>query len=550
MKIQGKNLILIGAGLLSAVALAASQGAASRGDPWWYGNVFWPNVLVFLLPVIFGFGAIELCNRLFLPGEDGAFARKCTWWAFGSRLAFLILAPIAMLLWGYESNRNLKGLVELDAVNAVDTAWHAAQSGGPILESWGRAPGDNTGGITVLGVTVFRLLSPDLERTLLLGLIAAAVTSLTVITVFRLGAGLFSPAAAKAAAVIAAVFPEAVMIGSSHQQMGYMALILSMGLLGVAGLIRNSENPRGGIGFPAPRFAAALLAVAIVLSLAVSLQFSILGIGCLAVFTVWLADPRKRPGRILWIGAGTVVVVLLGLRLLAWKDVIPRNWDFLFGQYKYIYGLAWLEFDKLSNSGGGDLFQNVLTGMEKGPAFLLAAVYGLIRPSLPAAIGYRNPSAQGGFFWQMINIYRGLGWYLLLPVLLYGTLKSLRGFLARKVETVLMMIFWLVTLIGSYRAFGDEWDNPRYRLFAIAPMALLAAWGWVKQREESDPWFKRIVIPFAAATVSLTVWYILRDYAMVEFPAVGSIVVIGAITLAAFLLSVIFVRPKPGNPAG
>ena len=122
MKIQAKNLILIGAAMVTAAALAAAQGAALRGDPWWYGNVFWPNLFVFILPVILGFGVIELCNRLFLSGEGGVFARKCTWLAFGSRLAFMILAPIAMLLWGYESNRNLKGLIELDAI--PDKVYH------------------------------------------------------------------------------------------------------------------------------------------------------------------------------------------------------------------------------------------------------------------------------------------------------------------------------------------------------------------------------------------------------------------------------------------
>jgi hypothetical protein len=550
MKIRWKILILIGAALGSTAALAASQGAALGGEPWWYGDVFWPNFLVFFIPMLLGFALVEVCNRVFLSDEGTAFARKCTWWAFGLRLGFLILVPILILLWGYPSNRNLKGLVEQDAVNAVDTAWNTAQSGNTLPAAFQRGPGDNTGGITMMGTAVFRLLSPTMKRTLLLGLIAAAVTSLTVIVVYRLGRGLFSPGVGKAAALIAAIYPEAVMIGSSHQQMGYITLIFSAALLAIAGLIRKAEPLSGDAGLPIRRDAGILLVTAVILGFLVSSQFAFLGVLCGVVFALWLSDPKKRLGRIAWIGAGVVVVALIILRILGWRDLIPVKWDFLYSQYRYLYSMAWDEFDKMVQAGGGDLFQNVLATMEKGPAFLLAAFYGLIRPSLPAAIGYHNTSAQGGFFWQLLNIYRGLGWYLILPLLVYGTIKSLRGLLARKPETVFMLLFWLVAFIGAYRAFGDEWDNPRYRLFILGPMVLLAAWAWMTQREQKDPWFLRIVIPFSAATVSLTVWYLLRDYANVSFPVPASIIAIAVITAAAFALSWLLLRPKKGAQAG
>jgi len=548
MKIQPKILILILAAVAAAAALAATQGAVLGDDPW-SAAVFWPNFLVFVIPMILGFGLIELCNRLFLAGEGGAFARTCTWWALGSRLAFLILAPVAMLLWGYSSNRDLKGLIQRDAINAVDTAWYASQPGNSLIDSFRRGPGDNTGGITTAGMVVFRLLSPGQERTLLLGLFASVLTSLTVIAVYRLGRGFFPPGAAKVAAVIAAVYPEAVMIGSSHQQLGYITLIFSLGLLALAAIIRNAEPVPGDPALPKRRDAVILLVLTILLGLFTAIKFSILGILCGLAFALWLSDPKKRIGRILWIGAGAAVAVLVVIRILSAFDVIPSAWDVLFQQYRYLYSMAWDEFDKLKAAGGGDFFQTVLMTMEKGPAFILAAVYGLVRPALPAAIGYRNASAEGGFFWQLLNFYRSLGWYLLLPVLLYGTLKSLRGILARKPETIFMLIFWIVALVGSYRAFGDEWDNPRYRLFAIAPITLLAAWGWITQREQKDPWFMRIVIPFAVATVSLTVWYILRDYALLNFPAIPSIALIGVITVIAFVLSVFLVRPKKNEPA-
>ncbi len=551
MKINKKILILFGAALAVALGLSVSQSVALRGDPWWYAEVFWPNFFSFIIPAFLAFALVEICNRVFLKGEGGSFARKCVWWALGLRLAFLLIAPIAMAQWGYASNRNLKGLVELDAVNATDTAWRASMTGRPILDAWNRAPGDNTGGITVLGVAMFRMYSPDLPRTLLLGLAASAFTSLSVIAVFRLAGGLFSPGVAKGAALVAAVFPEAVMIGSSHQQLGYAALLFSMELLAIAGWVSQKEAAPDAPGLPKRRNAAILLAVALILMFLSARLFFLLGIVAGAALAVWLSDPRQRVGKILWIVTGAAAGILIIIRILGMLDVIPSNWDFLYTQYQYIYGMAWEEFDKMASAGGGDLFQTVLMTMEKTPAFLLAAVYGLVQPVLPAAIGHRSlTEGGGGQFWQVLGVYRGLGWYLLLPVLIYATLKSLRGIISRKPETIFMLIFWVAAFIGSYRAFGDQWDNPRYRLFALAPMALLAAWAWVTQRESSDPWFNRIAIPFAVAVVALTAWYLLRDYAMVDFPVVGSILAIGVITIAAFVLTLFLTRRKKSGPAG
>jgi hypothetical protein len=551
MKIDRKILILIGAAVAVALGLSISQLIALSNKAWWYAEFFWPNFFTFLVPSLLAFGLVEVCNRLFLRGDGASFARKCVWLALGLRLGFLLLAPVGMMTWGYSSNHNLKGLVELDALNATDTAWKAAMADRPVFDAWRRAPGDNTGGITVLGVALFRFASPDQERTLLLGLVASAFTSLTVIAVYRLASGFFSEGGARAAALITAAFPEAVMIGSSHQQMGYAALLLAMGLLATAGLMRPDPPPADRPALPKRRDAVLLLAGSLIVLFFVSRLFFILAAAFTAMLAVWSSDPRKRTGKILWIGAGLIAGVLVLLRILGMFDVIPSGWDLLFKQYQFVYGMAWEEFDKMVAAGGGDLFQTVLMTMDRTTAFLLAAVYGIAQPVLPAAIGHRSMTAGGGGqFWQVLGIYRGLGWYLLLPALVYGALKSLRSLRARKPETILMAMFWFAALLGSYRAFGDQWDNPRYRLFALAPMALLAAWAWVTQREEGDPWFRRIVIPFAVAVVALTGWYLLRDYAMVDFPVVASILAIGAVTAVSFLLALFLVRPKRSGPAG
>jgi predicted membrane channel-forming protein YqfA (hemolysin III family) len=121
---------------------------------------------------------------------------------------------------------------------------------------------------------------------------------------------------------------------------------------------------------------------------------------------------------------------------------------------------------------------------------------------------------------------------------------------SRKPEFILGVIFWAIAIIGSFRAFGDQWDNPRYRMFAFIPMALLAAWAWVEWREKRDPWFLRITIPFAVAVIGLTVWYLLRDYAGVKFPVVTSLAGLGALAVVAFVATLFLIRPKKAGSTG
>jgi hypothetical protein len=549
MKINWRIPILAAAAVGISAAVSVSQGSAAGGHPWWYTDVFWPNFLAFLVPCFLALGLVELCNRFLLPGEAGAFARKCGWWALGMRLAFLVIVPLAMQVWGYPSDRNRSGLVETDALNATTKAWRAAQSNTPVLENWTQGSGDNTGGITVLGVIMFRVFSSDQERALLLGLLAAAVSALTVIPTFRLAGTLFSERVAKSAAVIAAVYPEAVMLGALDVQQGYLALVLGVELLAVAGLILSKPSEPGKLGAPRPVLAAVMLVLSLVAMYLLSYEFSILSVFCGALFAVWLADPRRRIGRVLWIAGGVGVLALIVLHVLNLRDVIPSDSDYLYSQYHYLYGLAWAEYDKMVVAGGGDLFQTVFVTMDRTAAFLLAALYGLLQPVLPAAIGHRNQTAVGGSFWQALGIYRSLGWYLALPLLFYGTLKSVRGLFSRKPELILALIFWAIAFIGSYRAFGDQWDNPRYRFFAFVPMALLAAWAWVEYREKKDAWFLRIAIPFAVAVIGLTIWYLLRDYAGVQFPVVASLGGLGALTVVAFAATLLLFRPgkKPAT---
>jgi len=42
----------------------------------------------------------------------------------------------------------------------------------------------------------------------------------------------------------------------------------------------------------------------------------------------------------------------------------------------------------------------------------------------------------------------------------------------------LWVIAWVWIVVSSYRAGGDQWDNPRYRVIFLLWQALLAAYTW------------------------------------------------------------------------
>jgi hypothetical protein len=320
--------------------------------------------------------------------------------------------------------------------------------------------------------------------------------------------------------------------------------------LAIAALALRKKARTEEPGLPGWRAALVLLMVAVAALFFVSYQFALLGVVLGVIFAFWLTSPREKTGRILWIGVGAIILTLVVLWILDILDIIPSRSDPLFSQYRYLYGMAWAEFEKMLVGGQSDLFQKVLSTMNRSSAFLTAAIYGLFQPVLPAAIGYRNPSAEGGAFWQWLGIYRSLGWYLVLPWLMYGSLRSLRNLLSRKPEVILTLIFWLVAFISSYRAFGDQWDNPRYRLFVLVPMVLLAGWAWAAERETHDALFRWIAASFGVAVLGLTVWYLLRYYAGLNWEIIPSMAAIAGLAVVTFLLMVIVPRIRKTKPKG
>jgi len=546
-------LAFVAAMLAATSILAATQSYSLWGATWYWPTFYWPNFASFLLPVVAFSALVAAVLRWLAPGDgEGAWLRRWVWIALIVRVASVAFWPVALRTWGYRSPQQQTGFIATDAYNASQLAWDRAQSDTPAVSAFARGPGDNTGGITFLGVVAYRAFSPDFQRPMLLGLVASCATSLGVLAVYHLARLHASRPVAMGAAIIAALFPEAVVIGSSHLQQGYLAMLLGFMLWGVSAVfapggryVPAGESP----SFSITRRGGLILAlITLGIMVGVSLQFGILAGAILLLAAVWMADWRTTSGRILLGALAAIVVALPVLHFLAEAEIIPDSFNIWLVQWKFLFGQAWTEFDRMLAAPGTDLFESLMVRMPRQIAFVVAGLYGLLQPVLPAAIGYRNAEQAGGGIWQLLGLLRAAGWYVLLPLLLYGGLAALRGLKARRFETFAGLLFWLVAAIASYRALGDQWDNPRYRLFVLAPMALVAAWGFWRWRETRSPWLARIVLPFGVACIAMTAWYIARYWLAYRLSALWVLAAVLTLSLLTFGLTFVW-PPRPRPPA-
>jgi hypothetical protein len=146
---------------------------------------------------------------------------------------------------------------------------------------------------------------------------------------------------------------------------------------------------------------------------------------------------------------------------------------------------------------------------------------------------------------------RGVGWYLLLPLLIYPVFYLWKN-KKEKNNGVLIWMFvtlWLWILISSIRAGGDQWDNPRYRVIFLPWMATLAAYALFHAKESKDKWLLRIFIIEGIFLFFFTQWYLARYYGILDkipfWTMVGIIIGLSALVILTGLIrDKFFVRKK------
>ncbi len=422
--------------------------------------------------------------------------------AFLLRLGLGAFFTFALPVWGYPEPAQQAGYLFPDAWRRDVESFQVAQSGASLFfNSELQFGSDQYGGLGLLSALIYRFLSPDAHRQMLLLIPGALIFALGV-PFLRRALTLGWNAKLSALAVwIYILYPEGLFFTAAQMREPYLIGLSAVAFWAVLGW---REDRRGAI-------LAGLLALGGMAL--ISYRAALFIAGALALL-FWIEHIfGKRWGGLGWIGlaAGALAVVA-------------------FSGYWFREASGWDMLVTMRQSG---MLASVI---EKLPDVLHAPFiifYGLLQPVLPATIA--DPSIP---LWHNVAVLRALGWYALIPLLIYAALTVWRcADLAerkRMIWAVLLTVVWVA--VASARAGGDMTDNPRYRTIFLVWLALLAAWAVQRAVATRDPWLVRWLMVEAVFLGFFTHWYLVR-YAGSEkklpfFIMVGLIVGVSAVILA------------------
>jgi len=388
------------------------------------------------------------------------------------RLGLGAAAQAILPVYGYENEAHQAGFIYRDASTYDRQAWELAASEEPLWRAFDRSSGieEQYGGLTLALSLTYRLLSPAVHRSLL-GVVLASFVSAIGIGLAWSGMRLaWGERLATAAGWALALYPEAVLTGGAPLREPFLLFFAALFFLSLAMLKERQRRAAwGGLAIGAlgmflfsPPAAGSFLAV--------------------SGLWAWLSG-RGRRLHWGWL-AGTLVAALLAF--LAFGFLAGSTLQAPAGPLANLvnwlqYSARWSLYELKKTSDG---LQPLFDLLPEGLHLPLVTGFGVLQPFLPAALTDVS-------IWPVtfINVLRALGWYLLLPFLLTAPLLWKR---LPKQERMawgwLSLAVWAWILVASFRAGGDQWDNPRYRLMLFFFQAVLAGQVWLRWRSGELPW--------------------------------------------------------------
>jgi hypothetical protein len=452
--------------------------------------------------LLVGIGAISLvfALRLTTPGRPAAVAAIT---AYCVRLVIGVALTLLLPVVGYANNmEHQAGYVFTDAYNRDSQAWELASSDEPLSAAFsGEYESDQYGGLLGLSALLYRFLSQDAHRQMLLLTLNASAAAWGVLLLGYALRSLFGERPAAFAAWAFALYPESVLLASSQMR---EALIIPAIALTLFGYARFREKQPGWWVW---------LAMAALILFPIQPLAGFAAFGVLAGF--WLFDPESLKGwshrRGMLVGGVILAVGVVGLLV---TGAILANLPSVQGAGPFGALLTWLRnnftFQSYLAERASGMLQKLLDGTPEPLHWLVILVYGVAQPVLPAVVG--DPDAA--WVMRLIGLLRASGWYALAPFLVYalmGVLR-LRGEPRRWQLLWLNLVGWAWIAISALNAGGDQWDNPRYRTILLAWLVLLAgqAWDWARRR--NDAWLGRWLAVEAVFVLLFTEWYLGRVY--------------------------------------
>lgn len=439
------------------------------------------------------------------------------------RLVFGAVWLYALPAWGHGTEAEKAGYVMADASARDQAAWKLAQSGKPLLNAFrDNRAADQYGGLLFISAFIYRYFAGNIHYSLMMVLLSAAVSALSVAFTWAFASRLWSSQIAWLAALIVAFFPEAVLIGSSQMR---EAFTMTLGIAAFYGLVRARQEHS--------KYSALWLIFPLVIYLPFSPPFAAMLLGMLVLFALLttISFFKYRPGQTrLWLIIALLSILILAGLWLVLKQFTPE------GMSNPVEMLSWWLRKSaglqayLSKIASGWL-QKTFKAIPEWAQIPLLGGYGVLQPFLPAAllVGSHAP------IWPWITGVRSIGWTLLLVLLIYAPFLAIRLKEEGRFARAISLVVWLGILIASFRGGGDMWDNPRYRTAWLGLQASLAAWAWIEHRRLGDPWLRRSGLALFALLAWFLPWYA-RRYFGFDWPIVNIFLTIGLGVASAALL--------------
>jgi hypothetical protein len=474
--------------ILLSLFLAWSSSRFSNVDSW----------ASFIILVLLAGGILYGCwllvkadSSLVLPGWLG--------WLIVGGVVLRILAGVLWYTglpnWGYGSPVEQSGYIMADAYTRDTAAWELASSGEPLLSAFGSFRNvDQYGGMLFLSASIYRFIGGFSHQPLQVVLLAATISSLAILFTWAFARRLQDGKVALLAAWIVALFPDAVILGSSQMREAFLMTLVAATLYGLVRYIQERSLPGMIWVFTAlilmlpfsPPIAGIFLVMFVILALSMD------GLGVFRQPRFWL------------IIGGIAIVAVIGI-WLAWERIAPEgiNNPLALVSWWFRESARWQAYFVKRSSPLIRRIFNTTPDWVNTPILL---GYGILQPFLPGAL-----LDQGFPIWKGIAIWRAIGWTLLLPFLLVAPFVLWNVKDKRRMAIGLFAAVWMGILIAAFRSGGDLWDNPRYRVVFISLQAVLAAWVWVVQSSSKNPWLKRAIIGLGIILLWFIPWYLQRS---------------------------------------
>ena len=426
--------------------------------------------------------------------------------AFLLRLAVGVTLHVALPIYGHEDEDDRAGYVFTDAHNRDNQAWALATSDAPLLNAFSeKYASDQYGGLLAFNALIYRYLSPDAQRPLMLVLFSAFFAALGLPFLWKAVSQVFGENVAWALTWIFALYPESILLGASAMREPYLLTFSAFALWGFVVLFHPPETTRRMV--ENRRNGWLWLGLGLLGMLLVSPAVALVTI---VIFVGWIYFTNA--GRdISWKGILVVAAVfILGLFLLS--SSLNRSSQFDTTSPLHVIN-DWLKlavkWDAYQLERDSGWIQKIF---DEGPRWIrlpFIAIYGIFQPILPATLIHPTK-----LIWTTIGFLRGLGWYAILPLLILS-FGAATGSASRKERNLILwlsLLAWIWILLASLRGGADLYDNPRYRTILFLWQAVLAGYVWVWWRTTRSAWFSSVLACEIVFILVFTQWYLSRYY--------------------------------------